>query len=77
MMNLIENFFSICFNFRNKCTRYDLDCLIEPACEMTIEEYAEEVRTMMCKEFNFKKGKGSFSEKAKFFEKLTGRKYKS
>lgn len=76
MVRTIESFVGICFNFSNKCTFYELDSLIEPNCEMTWEEYAEEVRTLMCDEFGFNKGNGSQRDKWELYNKLTGKIYK-
>ena len=42
---------------------YELDCLIEPAREMTWQEYSEEVRTLMCNEFGFEKGNGNYMDR--------------
>lgn len=47
---------------------YELDCLIEPACEMSWQQYAEEVRTLMCNEFGFEKGKGDFIDRKNLYQ---------
>lgn len=74
MMTIIEGFMAICLNFKNSFTHQELDSLIEPACEMTWEEYAEEVRTLMCQEFGYTKGNGNFMDKRNLYTQLTGKK---
>lgn len=43
---------------------------------MTWEEYSEEVRTLMCNEFGFSKGTGSYRSKVDLYKTLTGKNMK-
>ena len=73
MMRTLECFVGMLCNLNNSTTHYELDSLIEPAYDMPWEEFAEEVRTMMCNEFGFKKGNGTHREKWEMYKQLTGR----
>lgn len=74
MMRTIQAFVAVCCNFQNEFTHYELDSLIEPAHDMPWEEYAEEVRDLMCNEFGFEKAEGRQRDKGELYQKLTGRK---
>lgn len=76
MMKTLESFTGLLLNIHNQTTHYELDSLIEPAYDMPWEEYAEEVRTLMCNEFGFKKGNGTHRDKWELYKQLTGRDYK-
>lgn len=60
MMSIMESIVGICLNFRNRFVIKELDHLIEPACDMSWEEYSEEVRNLMCNEFGLEYGLGNF-----------------
>ncbi len=69
--NLIDGIICSCLCYYTKTRVIDLDYLVYPKNEsMSWEEFAEEVKTLMCNEFGFKNFKGNFKEKLEFEQRM-------
>jgi 1-acyl-sn-glycerol-3-phosphate acyltransferase len=66
MMNELEAMMAMIFQWNKSMTYFEIDGLVAPAKEMEWEEYAKDVKKMMCQEFGYRSSESTYRAKKEF-----------
>lgn len=72
MISTLHSFIGVCMQFRNKLTVYEFEDPIGPAPDTTPDEYAENVKMLMCDELGFANFHSTFGDKIDFEKEYMG-----
>ena len=65
-MSELEVAIAMVFQWNKSMTYYEIEGLVGPAKEMEWEEYAKEVKKMMCQEFGMRSSEATYRAKKEF-----------